>query len=196
MYMCFRGLYPRAWLTLQNTGSIQGSKILNAFILFGEKQCSGSNLKVCYSNIHLDIISTRLTKPSIKFTFSIRPKKLINSFSGTAASLKSSPHQPFLFIVFPYFSYLIIFGFPFYRNNNKRLSDSEYILHQRQSNVCISRDIVMSMLPAQIVNGRYIIQRYSQNTWKDLKFGFFYSPWKFIWVCFQLVQFALLMGWS
>ena len=52
-------------------------------------------------------------------------KKLINSFSGTAASLKSSPHQLFLSIVFPEFSYPIIFGFLFYRNNNKRLSDSE-----------------------------------------------------------------------
>ena len=48
IYKCFRGLYPTAWLTLQNTGSIQGSEILKACILFGEKRCSGSNSKVCY----------------------------------------------------------------------------------------------------------------------------------------------------
>ena len=50
-------------------------------------------------------------------------KKLINSFSGTVASLKSSPHQPFLFNVFPDYSYRIMFGFLFHRNNNKCLSD-------------------------------------------------------------------------
>ena len=66
--------------------------------------------------------------------------------------LKSSPHQPFLFVVFRDFSYLIVFGFIFYRNNNKCLSDSEYILHQ-----CQSRD-------TQIVNWSYIILRYSQDS--------------------------------
>ena len=50
IYKCltFRGLYPTAWLTLQNTGSIQGSEILKACILFGEKRCSGCDSKVCY----------------------------------------------------------------------------------------------------------------------------------------------------
>ena len=43
---CFRGLYPTVWMTLQNTGSIQGSEIVKACILFGEKRCSCSNSKV------------------------------------------------------------------------------------------------------------------------------------------------------
>ena len=61
----------------------------------------------------------------VKHLDTLGQKKLINSFSGTAASLKSSPHQTFLSIVFPEFSYPIIFGFLFYINNNKRLKDSE-----------------------------------------------------------------------
>ena len=35
-------------MTLQNTGSIHGSEIVKACILFGEKLCSGSNPKVCF----------------------------------------------------------------------------------------------------------------------------------------------------
>ena len=38
-------------MALQKTGSIQGSEIVKACILFGEKQCSGSNLKVCYYHL-------------------------------------------------------------------------------------------------------------------------------------------------
>ena len=41
-------LSPITWLTLQNTGSIQGFEILKACILFWEKRCSSSNSKVCY----------------------------------------------------------------------------------------------------------------------------------------------------
>ena len=39
-------------MTLHNTGSIQGSKILKACILFGEKRCSGNNSKVCYCTFY------------------------------------------------------------------------------------------------------------------------------------------------
>ena len=47
IYKGFRGLYPTAWLTLQNTGSIKGSQALKAYI-FGEEGCSGSDSKVCF----------------------------------------------------------------------------------------------------------------------------------------------------
>ena len=37
-------------MALQNTGSIQGSEIVKACILFEEKRCFGRYSNVCYSN--------------------------------------------------------------------------------------------------------------------------------------------------
>ena len=139
------------------------------------------------------MVQKKNSREQWKFYYSlpIRPK---NSFSGTAASLKSSPFQPFLFIVFPDFSYLPVFSFLFYRNNYKHLSDSEYILHQCQSNVCISRVLVMCYLHKLWM----VVISYTDIVkilWQDLKFRIFIlleilSCSGFIWVYFQLVQFA------
>ena len=49
LYPTIISLSPTAWMVLQNTVSMQGSEIVKACILFGEKRCSGSNSKVCYS---------------------------------------------------------------------------------------------------------------------------------------------------
>ena len=45
VYKCFKGLYPTAWMALQNTGSIQGSEIVKACILFGENGVPAANRK-------------------------------------------------------------------------------------------------------------------------------------------------------
>ena len=95
------------------------------------------------------------------------------SFSGTAASLKSSPHQPFLSIVFPDFSYPIIFGFFFYKNNKKTLKWRRTNLHK-----CVYfRDIyhALQCTCTNIMNVCYIMERYHRMKilWQDFEFFIF-----------------------
>ena len=44
----FKGFISYRLNDLANTGSMQGSEIVKACILFGEKRCFGCNSKVCY----------------------------------------------------------------------------------------------------------------------------------------------------
>ena len=57
LYISVLGVYvlATAWMALQNTGSIEGSEIVKACKLFGEKRCSGSNSKICYSQQWLNV---------------------------------------------------------------------------------------------------------------------------------------------
>ena len=74
--MCFRGLYPTACLTLQNTGSIKGSQILKAYI-FGEEGPSGSNSKVCFYWMVFNISKLALIDSKLSLQ---KEKKIIPTF--------------------------------------------------------------------------------------------------------------------